>query len=291
MARYFRSSVGYRTPGSDAKPLYITRHSFSGGENDRVEGVRIADDEASVLTNADIGVPGHTDKRPGLTLIANDVGTRTYALQSYYPTGGTPAMYRIEGTNTRKWTGSGDWSANLGTLTTSLDTSIIQGGESGENEVLFVNNGTDNPQRIQSSDTFQDLGSGATSPPKSVNQIFFNNRLWILLNGFLYYSDAFSTDYSTAFSASNGFRFSGYGGDRGLFIARDVATDFAGTIFVFMQNGIFGITPSATPASTDRPYAITTQFGAVERKCIAQMGDDLAFLAPDGIRSLRRTVQ
>src|SRR3990167_6882359 len=101
----------------------------------------------------------------------------------------------------------------------------------------------------------------------------------------------FLMDYSTAFSASNGFRFSGYGGDRGLFIARDVATDFAGTIFVFMQNGIFGITPSATPASTDRPYAITTQFGAVERKCMAQMGDDLAFLAPDGIRSLRRTVQ
>ena len=225
-------------------------------------------------------------------MIANDVGTRTYALQSYYPTGGTPAIYRIEGTNTRKWTGTGDWSANLGTLTTSLDTSIIQGGESGENEVLFVNNGTDNPQRINSSDAFQDLGSGATSPPKSIKQIFFNNRWWILIDGFLYYSDTFSTDYSTAFAAANGFRFSGYGGDRGLFTVRDSATDaLVSSIIVFMQNGIFGITPSATPVSTDRPYIITTQFGAIDPKCITQMGDDVAFLAPDGIRTLKRTLQ
>lgn len=287
---YFRG-IGYRTPGADAKPLYITRHGFDGGENDRLDSAHIAENEASVLTNVDIGVPGRTDKRPGRTLIANDTGTRTYALGSYYPTGGTPAIYRIEGTNTRKWTGSGNWSANLQTFTTSLNTSIIQGGESGENEVLFFNNGTDNPYRSNSSDTFQDLGSGATSPPKSRIQIFFNNRWWILLNGFLYYSNAYSTDYSSAFSGSNGFRFSGYGSDRGLFVARDVSTDFAGTIFVLMQNGIFGVTPSATPASTDRPYAITTQFGAIESNCIAQMGDDLAFLAPDGIRSLKRTVQ
>lgn len=286
-----RSRVGYRSPGRDAQPLYISRGNFSGGVNDRLDSALISETEAEVLTNVDIGVPGRTDKRKGLTLIANDVGTRTYALQSYYPTGGTAALYRIEGTNTRKWTGSGDWSANLGTLTTGLDTSIINGGESGENEVLFINNGTDNPQRIQSADTFQDLGSGATSPPKSIKQVFFNNRWWILLNGFLYYSDAFSADYSTAFAAANGFRFSGYGGDRGLFIARDVATDFAGTLFVFMQNGIFGITPSATPASTDRPYVVTTQFGAIDPKCITQMGDDVVFLTTDGIRSLRRTVQ
>lgn len=290
MPRY-RRGPGYSSPGVDQQPLYISRHSFSGGENDRVEGLRIGEDEATVLTNVDIGVPGKTDKRPGRTLIANDTGTRSYALQSYYPTGGTPAIYRIEGTNTRKWTGSGNWSSNLQTFTTSLDTSIIQGGESGENEVIFFQNGTDNPYRAQSADTFQNLGSGATSPPKSTIQIFFNNRWWVLKNGFLYYSSAFPTDYSTAFDAANGFRFSGFGGDRGLFTTRDVASSLAGSIFVFMQNGIFGITPSATPTSTDRPYTITTQFGAVERKCIAQMGDDVAFLAPDGIRSLKRTVQ
>jgi hypothetical protein len=289
MARFMRT-VGYRSPGRDSQPLYISRKSFAG-QNDRVEGSRIGEDEATILTNVDIGVPGNTDKRPGLTLIANDTGTRTYALGAYYPTSGTPAIYRIEGTNTRKWTGSGNWSANLQTFTTGLDTSIIQGGESGENEVLFFQNGTDNPMRCNSSDTFQDLGSGATSPPKTTNQIWFNNRWWTLKDGFLYYSDAFSTDYSTAFAAANGFRFSGYGGDRGLFVVRDVSTSFASSIIVLMQNGIFGITPSATPASSDRPYAITTQFGAIDRKCIAQMGDDIVFLAPDGIRSLKRTVQ
>lgn len=291
MARGYFRTVGYTSPGTDSQPLYISRKSFSGGQNDRIEAARIGEDEAEVLTNVDISVPGHTDKRPGITLIANDTGTRTYALQSYYPTGGTAAIYRIEGTNTRKWTGSGNWSANLQTLTTSVDTSIIQGGESGENEVLFFNNGTDNPYRCNSSDTFQDLGAGATSPPKSTKQVFFNNRWWILLNGFLYYSDAFSTDYSSAFAAANGFRFSGYGGDRGLFVVRDVGTTFASSIIVFMQNGIFGVTPSATPASTDRPYVITSQFGAIDPKCIVQVGDDVMFLAPDGIRSMKRTVQ
>ena len=290
MARFYRT-VGYRTQGTDSQPLYISRQSFAGGANDRLDAGSIGETECEILTNVDIGVPGRVDKRPGLTLIADDVGTRTYALQSYYPTGGTPAIYRIEGTNTRKWTGSGNWSANLQTLTTSLDTSIIQGGESGENEVLFINNGTDNPMRVNSTDTFQDLGSGATSPPKTTSQVFFNNRWWVLKNGFLYYSDAYSADYSSAFAAANGFRFSGYGADRGLFIARDVASDFAGTLFVFMQNGIFGITPSATPASTDRPYVVTNQFGCMEYKCITQMGDDIAFLSPDGIRSLRRTTQ
>lgn len=290
MPRYMRR-VGYSSPGNDAQPLYIVRHSYAGGANDRLDAGHIGNDEAETLINVDIGVPGRTDKRPGITLIANDTGTRTYALQSYYPTGGTPAVYRIEGTNTRKWTGSGNWSANLQTFTTGLDTSIIQGGESGENEVLFFNNGTDNPMRCNSSDTFQDLGSGATSPPTSIHQVFFNNRWWVLKNGFLYYSDAFSTDYSGAFSASNGFRFSGYGGDRGLFVVRDVGTTFASSIIVFMQNGVFGITPSATPASTDRPYVITSQFGAIDPKCIVQAGDDVIFLAPDGVRSLKRTVQ
>ena len=80
--RFFASRIGYRSPGTDAQPLYITRKSFSG-QNDRIEGSRIGDDEASVLTNVDLGVPGKLDKRLGLTLIANGTGTGAYALQSY----------------------------------------------------------------------------------------------------------------------------------------------------------------------------------------------------------------
>lgn len=285
------SAYQFRPVAQNQKPLYIVRKLLPGGQNTRVNPSSIGEDEGTVVYNADIAVPGQADKRPGINLIANDVGTRTMALQAYYPTGGTPALYRVEGVNVRKWTGSGSWSSSLGTVTTGLDTCLLRGGESGENEVLFLQNGTDNAQRINSADAFQDLGSGATSPPKTVNNIFVNNRWWVLKNGFLYYSDAFSADYSGAFSSSNGFRFSGYGDDKGLFAIRDNASGLAATIIVFMQNGIFGLTPSATPAATDRPYVVTTNHGVVDRKCIAQMGDDIAYLAPDGVRTIKRTMQ
>jgi hypothetical protein len=281
----------YPQLGTDQQPLYISRKSFAGGQNTRINASSIGEDEVIIAYNTDLSVPGQVDKRPGLTLIANDSGGRTLSMSPYYPTGGTNAIYLVETTNVKKWTGSGNWSSALySSLTTGLDTSIIQGGESGENEVLFLQNGSDTPLRINSSDTFQDLGSGGTAPPKTLIQIFFNNRWWVLLNGFLYYSDTFSTDYSTAFSSSNGFRFSGYGADRGLFSIRSADTTASSSIIVGMQNAIFGIAPSATPVSTDRPYIITTQHGMLSRKCISQMGDDIAYLAPDGIRSLKRTV-
>lgn len=273
-------------------PLYVRRTNLSGGQNTRINSANLPEDELQFAYSLDLGIPGQTDKRQGLTLIANTVGARTYALSPYYATGSSGELYRVEGTNVREWTGSGNWSSALySALTSGQDMCIIQGGESGNNEVLFFNNGTDNPLRMNSSHTFQDLGSGSTSPPKSSINLWFNNRWWILKNGFLYYSDAYSSNYSTAFQASNGFRFSGFGADRGLFSVRDVSTVFAGTIIVFLQKAIWGIAPSATPASTDLPFPFTTEFGAVERKCIAQMGDDVAFLAPDGIRSLKRTVQ
>lgn len=280
-----------RLRGINAQPLYISRRNLAGGHNTRVNAGLIGEDSLTICYNADLGIPGQIDKRPGITMIADDTGTRTMALQAYYPTGDTSRIYRVEGTNVRKWTGSGNWSSSLGTVTTGLDTKMLQGGESGENEVVFLQNGTDNPQRINSSDTFQDLGSGATSPPKSTKNLFFNNRWWVLLNGFLYYSDSYSTDYSGAFAAANGFRFSGYGDDKGLFAIRDDNSGASSQIIVFMQNGIIGLYPSTTPAATDKPVVITNTHGAVESKCIEQFGDDIAYLAPDGIRSLKRTIQ
>lgn len=291
MASRFAPRSRDRMMGKNAQPLSVFRQDFSGGQNTRIEPSLISENQLTVGYNADLGIPGRTDKRPGLTLIANTVGTRTYALAPYYPTSGTDALYRIEGTNTRKWTGSGNWSSNLQTFTTSLDTTIIQAGQSGSNEVLFYQNGTDQPYVMTSTDTFTALGAGATSPVKTLNNIFLNNRWWELKDGFLYYSSAFPSDYSTAFSSSNGFRFSGYGGDRGLIAIRDVDTSLNNTIIVLLQKGIWGLAPSPTPVSTDRPFLITSAIGAVEHKCVVQSGDDIIFLAADGIRSLKRTAQ
>ena len=283
---------GDRLRATNQEPLYITRKNLSGGQNDRLGSDIIDESTLTVAYNVDLGVPGKLDKRPGIDLIANETGAATKALRAYYPTGAAARLYRVEATNVLKWTGSGNWSAALtSALTTGLDTTLIQGGESGENEVIFLQNGTDNPQRINSSDTFQDLGATATSPPKSLFNLYVNNRWWVLKNGFLYYSDAFSADYSGAFNAANGFRFSGYGDDKGLFAIRSDDSGSRFSIIAFMQNAILGLTPSATPAATDLPFVITTDHGAVDRKCIVQVGDDILYLAPDGIRSLKRTIQ
>lgn len=284
MPRAYAPLARTRLLAPNAEQLYITRRDLSSGENNRVDASQISENQTSIMQNADIGIPGRVDKRPGINLIADDVGTRTDALIGYYPTGASGRLYRADGGTLRKWTGTGNWST-IATGFASGDSTFIRGGESGENEVVFFQDDSGNPQRIQSGDTFQDLGSGATSPPKTLINHFFRNRWWALDSTFLYYSDAFSTDYSTAFAAANGFRFSGFGADRGLISVRDQE------LIIFMQNGIFSLAPTATPAATDKPQVLTVDHGCAERKTIQQVGDDILYLAPDGIRSLKRTIQ
>ena len=53
-----------------------------------------------------------------------------------------------------------------------------------------------------SAGNLQDLGStlaGSDSPPKSTVMAWYGNRLWVLNNDQLYYSDAYAADYAVAF--------------------------------------------------------------------------------------------
>jgi hypothetical protein len=56
------------------------------------------------------------------------------------------------------------------------------------------------------------------------------------------------------------------------------------------QDAVYGINPTVTPAATDKPEKVL-DIGCVAGKTAVQVGDDVLFLAPDGVRGVFRTQQ
>ena len=271
----------------DDQRLYAIRRDFSGGVNTRQHASKIGENQAEQLDNWDIGIPGQTQKRPGFSLIGNDVGDNSVlCLHNYEIQGATDQLLMFEGTMLRKWTGSGNWVTVKGDFSASTDVGIISAKMSGisPDDVVIVQNDIDNAFLIESDGTALNLGSGATSPPKSTVMCWYGNRIWILDNDLLYYSDAYDSDYSTAFVVTNSFRIP-VGQERKLLATRDMG------IIVMGDQAIWGLAPSATPAATDKPEPLITNLGCVSKKGAVIVGDDIYFFAQDGLRALKRTVQ
>lgn len=275
-------------PTQDDPRLFVIRKDFSGGVNTRQHGSVIKENQATVLYNTDIGVPGETSKRKGLTLIedlGDNAGTGAFGFE---PDGGTNELLVTEGTNLQGWTGSGTFTAHKTDFTSGLQTTMIKAGESGEGDVVLISNGTDNWFRMNQSHSFQDLGNtsgtGSDSPPKSTVATYYRNRVWILKSNLLYWSDAYPDDYSTAFdTVTNAYRIP-VGTEKAVIGLRDIG------LIVIGADQIWGINPSMTPAATDKPEKIL-DIGCVAGKTAIQVADDIFFLAPDGVRGVFRTQQ
>lgn len=275
---------------ADDKEMYVIRRDYSGGQNNRVYGTNIGDNQATVLTNVDLGTPSQRSKRPGLTLIqdlSNNVGLGLFGFE---PDGGTNVLVAVEGTTLWTWPATGSFTSRKADFTTGLIPGILKIGESGEGDVFVVGNGTDNWFRFSPSNysSPQDLGStsgtGNDSPPKSTVGLYYGNRFWVLASNNLYYSDAFPTDYSSAFDTATGYYRIPVGTSRALVGLRDTG------ILVFGQDSVWGITPSTTPAATDLPQKII-DYGCVNGRTVAQVGDDVLYLAADGVRGVFRSQQ
>jgi hypothetical protein len=291
MAQFkLRQLASINTP--DDQQLYIARRDLSGGVNTRQYGNLIGENQATVLYNVDIGTQGQCSKRPGSVLIGNDVSDNTFAdLHNYERQGYTDSLIAYDDGAIWEWLGTGNWVATgVGTFTaTQTDVAILQCKESGlvPDDVFIVQNGTDDAQRFHkdSSDVWavQDLGSGSTSPPKSTVMAWYGNRIWILKNDQLYYSDAYDDDYSTSFDTSTKWFRIPVGQERCVIPLRDKGMLVGG------KNAIWGFFPSATPAATDRPEPFITGHGLVSKKgwCIA--GDEVYYFAQDGLRAFSWT--
>lgn len=279
---------------SDDPQAFIIRRDASGGVNSRQHGSLIGENQFTILYNADIGTAGQSSKRPGSTLIGNDVSNNTFAaLHNYERQGYSDSLIAYDDGTIREWLGTGNLvDTEVGTFTASeTDVGIISAKESGlvPDDVFIIQNGTDNAQRFHkdSSDVWavQDLGDTNTSPPLTTVMCWYGNRLWCLKNDLLSYGDAYSADYSGAFDRTTEVFRVPVGEERGLVPTRDTG------IIVMGRDGIWGIAPSVTPAATDKPEPIVTNRGVVSKKGWVNAGDDIYYFAQDGFRALRRTVQ
>lgn len=280
----------------DDPKLYRLINDVTGGVNTRILASKIGDNQATQLDNIDLNIAGQRSKRLGYADVANDVSNNPCKdLANYIRQGYADYLILNEGTNLLTWkVGDTTWTNIKSNLTNTTYGASILAKESGltPDDVIIYQNGTDNPFRIHidSSEVvnIQDLGSttGANcSPPKSRVMCWYGNRIWVLKNDQLYFSDAYDTDYSTAFdTVTNWYRIP-VGREMALVPTRDLG------IIVLGSEAVWSLAPSVTPVATDQPQPLTTSYGCVAGKTACVVGDDVYWLAPDGVRALKRTVQ
>jgi hypothetical protein len=279
-----------RTP--DDVTIPIIRRDLSGGINNRQSGSLIGETQASVLYNVDIGVIGQASKRPGSVLAGDDMADNTIlGLCNFQIQGGTDQLLAYEGTKVWSWIGSGTWTDLGRTFSTATEVGFCLAKESGlaPDDVVIIQNNVDNAQRLDVNGNFQDLGStagtGSDSPPKSTVMCWYGNRVWVLVNDQLYYSDAYPADYATAYdTVANVFRVP-VGKEMGLCSTRDTG------IVVMGEDAIWGLAPTVVPVATDKPEPLITNHGVISKGGWCQAGDDIYYFAQDGFRALKRTLQ
>jgi hypothetical protein len=280
-------------PAPDDQRLNIIRRDASGGVNTRQEPTRLTENQFTALTNVDISTPGERTKRLGNLATADDVGNvGCKELFTYVRQGYSDFMALIEGTTLWTWTtGDTTWTSRKTNFTDTIQASIIACKESGltPDDVFVVQNGTDNAWRvhIDGSGNYagDDLGDGNTSPPVTRVGCWYGNRLWYIKNDLLYYSDAYDEDYGGAFDrTTNIFRVQ-VGEEMALVPTRDMG------IICFGKSAVWAIAPSTVPAVTDQPILITSSVGCIAEKSACVVGDDVYWLAQDGVRAVKRTVQ
>lgn len=275
--------------GQDDQQLVEVRLDFSGGQNTRQRARLLSENQVEEASNYDISVPGQVIKDKGVTLI-NNLGTAAGSgLFGFEPDGFTFELLAAYTNNLSYWTSGTAFTAIGTAFTPGNITRMFKGGESGEGDVAFVGNGVDPWYRIQGTNGVQSLGTtagtGNDSPPISSVGCFFRNRVWVLKSNLGYFSDAFPADYSSAFdTVTNAFRFP-VGKEMAIIPLRDLGLVFFGS------DSVWGLNPSVVPdPATDKPEIIL-DIGCIAGKTAVQVGDDILYLAKDGVRGLFRTQQ
>lgn len=270
----------------DDVPDFIVKRDLSGGVNTRQHEQMIQDNQAVLLQNILIDTAGTRQLRSGQTRIDNSypsVASSGYGLFGFDPDGGTFELLAIQSTNLSGWPLSGSFSNYKTDFTSGLQTTIIKAGQSGQNDIVLVSNGTDNVFAMYQDHTMHDLGNTNTSPPKTTAMAYHANRVWALKQNLAYFSDAFPANYASAFDrTTNAFRVP-VGTARAIVSTREFGLIFLGA------DQIWQLAPSTIPsATTDFPQKVL-DMGCVNGNTAVQVADDIFFLAPDGIRGLFRT--
>jgi hypothetical protein len=283
MARAKKITPNYTAAGDDSLLFVVTR-DLSGGQNNRMHPSVLPENQADLLQNEDLSVPGQRSRRKGLTLVEDLGALAITGLFGYDPQGYTANLLATHGTKLERWTGSGSFAELTITMTTSLPTKMIKAYKTPTGDVVLLSNGTDNVQEIAPDYTVTDLGDTNTSPPKTKALVTFRNRVWGLKNDLLYFSDAAPSDWSAAFDrTSNAYRVP-VGEERAILATRDAG------LIILGKEQVWGLNPSMTPVATDKPEKLL-DYGCAAGDTACQVGDDYLYLAFDGVRAIKRTIQ
>ncbi len=266
----------------DDSPLFSITKDISGGMNNRIEAGNLSDKEVSVLYNADISTPGQVKKSPGITLLENLGASVGVGLFGFEPSNGTPELMAAFNQTLAGWVGTGSFVNRKTDFTAGSPVRMLTVGQSGSDDVLAIYIPNNNWFIMNQGHSFSDLGNTNTSPPLSPASAYFRARLWILKENGAYYSDPFPSDYSTAFDRITDYYYVPVGDEKAIVAIRD-----QGLVF-FGSNAVYGLNPSVTPAATDKTEKII-DIGTVAGGTCVLVGDDILFLATDGVRGLFRT--
>jgi hypothetical protein len=281
-----RRDVAPRTfIGTDDSRASIIRRDLTGGMNTRQHANVIAQNEAKNIRNIDLVIPGERRRRPGRTLIEEFSTSFITGMFGYEPQGAQANLLTTDGTYLRRWTGSGSFSNVKTDFTTGLITKMIKAYKTGTGDVALISNGTDNVfQMAPGTYTMTNLGDTNTSPPKTIVMEPYRNRVWALKSDLLYFSDASPSNYATGFDRTTNYFRIPVGEERALVGTRDLG------LLVVGKDQVWGLNPSDVPVATDKPEKIS-EYGCVAGETFKQVGDDYLYLAFDGVRGIKRTVQ
>jgi hypothetical protein len=271
----------------DDTPLFVVRRDLSGGSNSRQHEQVVGENQSTVLKNVSLDTVGQRSLRSGVTLLESLGTSAGTGLFGFEPEGGTNVLLATEATNlwyASAFTSSGFVTAKTD-FTTNLNTTFVKAIESDEGDVVIISNGTDNCFRLKQDYTLEDLGDGNLSPPLTTAMEYYRNRLWALKDNKLYFSEAISSAYASAFDRSSDYYNIPIGNHMGILGLRDTG------MLVMGSDQIWGLNPSLTPSpSTDKPELIL-DIGVRAGNTIKMVADDVWFMAPDGIRGVFRTQQ
>jgi len=155
---------------------------------------------------------------------------------------------------------------------------------------LYLTDGTNNVRSYDGS-SFTDESTGTGNPPICKYIVSHTNRLFAAglstVPDALYCSDLL--DGSTWDNVNNQIRIGGDSGDP----ITAIHPWFGHNLVVFKERSIFNVVanPSATNAGSWTIENIDTHMGCVSHRSVAQIGQDLFFLAPDGIRTVRSILE
>ena len=270
----------------------LTRRDMSAGANSRLDPQDIGEKQAVVLNNVDIGTPGKRIVRPGLTEI--DVVTdkdNGLAIWGFEPDGGTYVNQAVllSGTDTVIFSSESDAGDSFTVITgtanivdTALSTAFHAFKSGGDGHVMLYGSASKNWHEIKQDDTVTDLTNDNDDPPRSAVGAFFGGRMWVLSDNLLYWSTAYPNTYAGAFNRTTDAYNMPVGEEKFLIGIREKGLICGG------KDEIRYIQPSNTPAATDE-YGILVKDGCVAGRSAALVGDDIFFLAKDGVRGAFKT--